>query len=88
MNFPDTITVSVTQEDIDKGIREDCNRCAIALAVARLYPNSEVLVSSGISISTPEAFQTYVIPKEAGFFMDKFDDGEKVEPFTFTTEKL
>ena len=37
--------VEVTQEDIDKGIPEDCNNCAVALALKRKYKTDNVLVS-------------------------------------------
>ena len=37
--------VEVTQEDIDKGVPEDCNNCAVALALKRKYKTDNVLVS-------------------------------------------
>ena len=37
--------VEVTQEDIDKGIPEDCNHCAVALALKRKYKTDNVFVS-------------------------------------------
>ena len=36
--------VEVTQEDIDKGIPEDCNNCAVALALKRKYKTDAVSV--------------------------------------------
>ena len=39
------IKVEVTQEDIDKGIPEDCNNCAVALALKRKYKTDNVFVS-------------------------------------------
>ena len=36
--------VEVTQEDIDKGIPEDCNNCAVALALKRKYKTDDVKV--------------------------------------------
>ena len=36
--------VEVTQEDIDKGIPEDCNHCAVALALKRKYKTDDVKV--------------------------------------------
>ena len=41
----------VRQADIDEGIPEDCNKCAVARAVARMFPDCEVTVSSFIFIS-------------------------------------
>jgi len=37
--------VEVTQEDIDKGIPEDCSHCAVALALKRKYKTDNVFVS-------------------------------------------
>ena len=37
--------VEVTQEDIDKGVPEDCNHCAVALALKRKYKTDNVFVS-------------------------------------------
>ena len=37
--------VEVTQEDIDKGVPEDCNNCAVALALKRKYKTDNVFVS-------------------------------------------
>ena len=36
--------VEVTQEDIDKGIPEDCNHCAVALALKRKCKTDDVKV--------------------------------------------
>ena len=36
--------VEVTQEDIDKGIPNDCNNCAVALALKRKYKTDAVSV--------------------------------------------
>ena len=37
--------VEVTQEDIDKGVPEDCEHCAVALALKRKYKTDDVKVS-------------------------------------------
>jgi len=37
--------VEVTQEDINKGVPEDCEHCAVALALKRKYKTDDVKVS-------------------------------------------
>jgi hypothetical protein len=39
------VKVEVTQEDIDKGVPEDCEYCAVALALKRKYKTDDVKVS-------------------------------------------
>ena len=39
------VKVEVTQEDINNGIPEDCNNCAVALALKRKYKTDNVFVS-------------------------------------------
>ena len=45
--------VEVTQEDIDKGIPEDCNHCAVALALKRKYKTDDAEVRLHGVDSTP-----------------------------------
>jgi len=39
------VKVEVIQEDIDKGIPNDCQHCAVALALKRKYKTNDVFVS-------------------------------------------
>jgi hypothetical protein len=64
--MPHTITVRVTQEDIDEGVRHNCDRCPVALATSRGIsqregrPHAEVVeyveVAEGCA---------YIIPSES-----------------------
>ena len=36
--------INITQDDIDKGVPNDCNRCAVALALKREYKTDDVEV--------------------------------------------
>lgn len=75
-------TVTVTQEDINSGMREEPCLCPIALAclragiVAPLVGMEELSCVAGLG----------VMPKEAGTFVANFDEGEPVEPFSFEIE--
>lgn len=74
------ITINVTQEDIDKGQRRSPETCPIALAASRIL-SSKVQVGI-IGMYTKQRAITN-IPLLAKQFIIKFDDGEKVGPFSF-----
>lgn len=42
--YPRYISVDVTQEDFQKGVRGDCDECAVALALKRQFPYLYVVV--------------------------------------------
>lgn len=87
-----TATVNVTQEDIAKGLKGECDRCPVALAGKRAFPDAEdVLVCvTNMSVILPrEAGEVDArwyegsLPIEAGSFINGFDDHREVEPFSF-----
>ena len=45
--------INITQDDINKGVPNDCNRCAVALALKREYKTDdvEVLIQDGSYVS-------------------------------------
>ena len=82
--------ITVTQDHIDRGKRNDPSNCAICLALrdagvvveyvtyspdhytAGIYPNNSTLDGEAIPL-----------PNVATKFMDYFDSGRAVRPFTF-----
>jgi hypothetical protein len=75
--------IDVTQEDIANGVREDGTSCPIALACERagLYaPNVDN------EIATDEG--NYNMTAEAIRFIEDFDSGQPVKPFSFETELM
>ena len=81
--------VNVTVEHISYGVREDCERCPVALAIAGAFPDlTYVRVGPdniGVQRSDSE-FQTLLaVPPDVLNFIWDFDDSgpEFVEPFTF-----
>ena len=85
-----TVTVKVTQDDIDKGERETCRRCPIALALNRLLAlPAEVRlgnVRSSANIVTsyhPKYWPTLPLPAECKRFIKIFDGRGPVTPFDF-----
>lgn len=82
--------IEITQHDIDYGVQGECQLCPIARAVKRKI-NGEVRVfGDDISIFTTDIirrYRYYKLPQKAKDFMQRFDDGKKVRPFTFEARK-
>ncbi len=88
-----TIVVDVTAENIAKGVKDDCSRCPVALAIRRALSlnvnetSDYVTVNEdeieirrdgrNLSIETPEVAEEFIL---------NFDYGDPVEPFTFPLE--
>jgi hypothetical protein len=86
--MPQTLEVHVTQEDIDKGVPLDCHRCAISRAIKRQY--GEVYTRTGKTSLTVAASKEIDSPLHlykqtirGRRFIEKFDNGKKVEPTSF-----
>lgn len=83
--------VNVTAEHIAEGIRQDCERCPVALAIAAALPDLRyisvlsraiIVLPRGrdfINIDTPRAVRKFVRDFDAGY-------GDPVEPFSFDLE--
>lgn len=87
-------TISVTQHDIDWGIRLDGSSCPIALAMAREFDISDkdrsrkvLVLTRAAFITTPEGELACTLPNEAGAFIGKFDYAEgDAAPFEFEVD--
>jgi hypothetical protein len=79
-----TVTIDVTQEDIDKGERGDACKCPIALACHRILKEGVWVCEDLMSISGED--EDVVLPDEAQDFIKRFDYGHSPEPFTFTIQ--
>lgn len=91
MTAPAELVIEVTADDIAQGVRQDPCRCAIALAVARLTgtPAQEgylAITDSQVKIGRGAGrwLNRYRLPYEAEEFIEDFDGGHEVQPFTFT----
>lgn len=71
--------IEVTQEDIRNGKCKSFWGCPIALALARAG-FKDVIVSAAYACSKDK---TLDFPVEALHFINRFDRGETVKPFTF-----
>jgi len=76
------IRVEVTEEDIAKGIRENCRLCPIARAIKRLGHEEVAVMGDSIEIGTVD----FEAPPEVDAFVEAFDAFRPVQPFAFDLE--
>lgn len=87
------LTIRVTQDDIEKGVRYNPWRCPIALAAIRAI-GFPTIYRIGVGSSRLFIEPCYIraearaipLPKSAQDWSLKFDCQEPVEPFSFTIE--
>lgn len=74
--------ITVTEEHIQKGERRSCGRCPIAQAI---HESTGVAMEVGIASAWPAngPYKCIDLPREAQVFIDRFDRGSRVRPFTF-----
>lgn len=75
--------IVVTQEMISEGVRRECHRCPVALAV-------KAVVRDGIFVRVGTGFlylgdhrRTVTMPVDAQWFIRAFDCGRPVQPISF-----
>ena len=87
-NQPNPVTVHVTQEMIDAGVVEDCEKCPIARAVNELLSgdySAEVYGCHSFIRSGHVCMDVEMLtPDFAASFIKEFDNREPVNPFSFT----
>jgi hypothetical protein len=97
LSAPAELVIEVTADDIANGTLGDECRCPIALAVARQLgieaPEGYLaIMDSQIKIgSDPGDWHwgdLYRLPSVAEGFIDDFDSGREVQPFTFTARLI
>ena len=75
------LRVEVTAEDIAKGVRNTCDRCPIALALSALGVIEPFV--DGYAVEFGNCEEQVRTPEVASAFIEAFDLGNPVEPFTF-----
>lgn len=84
-----TILVNVTAEDIARGVKSESSLCPIACALRKI-----LLLGTRISVGVddvglygqPHFHGDIDLPDEAGEWVQQYDKGLPVSPFTFTLE--
>jgi hypothetical protein len=91
---PDLLTVEVTDDDILRGERCNALDCAIACAARRiLWVNAaqaecDVLTVQYRGDNGLSEIALYELPEVANVFIQDYDEGAIVEPFTFTAKRV
>ena len=82
------MTVTITNDHIQRGMKSNAKYCPIAIALSELYPHrmNKIRVTNGNVTITGVDF--YSLPFTAYEFINKFDAGETVNPFSFEIEGL
>ena len=83
-----TIRPSITDEDIDNGRQDDCEECPVALAIAREL-TAEKFCGFLLSVQRERVVINngeYLLPPIAVRFIEEFDSGGTVGPFSFALE--
>lgn len=79
------IKINVTQKNIDEGGRCMALSCPIALALNNVFVPDKMLSTNQYTFHTGNGID-YKLPPEVTKFINNFDDGKKVEPFSFVVE--
>lgn len=82
------VTINVTEDDILTGIRGICVLCPIARAINRVLSDNEYFAVVGNYLHISDYKESHfrkvvVLPKVARAFINSFDEGEGVMPFSF-----
>ncbi len=88
----ETIEIKVLPKDIKNGVKGDSANCAIAKTLQRMYPEA-LSLSVRSSYASFRDFKSYGVtyielPLEAQRFIEDFDAGVEVKPFTFMAEVI
>ena len=87
MTAPISQVISISEDNIINGYACDSAQCPIALALLDKYNECQPLVDTHeISVRLNNKVYVAKTPKEAIEFIDNFDVGNPVEPFSFTLE--
>jgi len=78
------LKIDVRKTNIRKGIRSTPKLCPIALAGRRVSHKEVVVDGTYLSLTCGDEELSYTLPKKARRFVDRFDAGKPVKPFTFT----
>lgn len=80
-----TLTITVTQEDIDNALACHPRRCAVADAITRQVKNVRYAMvdAQWIRMTRGEERYMYEIPQEVYAYVAHYDGGDEIQPFSF-----
>jgi hypothetical protein len=79
------VKINITLDDIWRGRPYSMSECPIALAIARAV-GGNVKVFVHVRDGTVVGEKVFYLHEIASAFIDRFDKGKKVEPFSFDLE--
>ena len=77
--------INVTEEDIRMGLRYECSKCPIAIALKRAYKEERVAVSTVAFLIYHLSIPLHTLDDDSNIvsFIEDFDNGRPVKPFSF-----
>jgi len=78
-------TITVTAEHIARGVADSCDHCPVALAIREALPHGPGLWvdSAHVTVGKPGHWTEVDLPDTVTHFIEAFDGGDPVRPFTF-----
>ena len=73
--------IRITKTDIKDGIKQSKDYCPIGLALRRRFDDVAV-DREAVMVERAGVVRVLVLPHEAQNFIERFDDGHIVQPFT------
>jgi hypothetical protein len=80
------MTINVTQEDIDKGVRRISDCCPVALSLFRLGYTGITVEHDEVFLTTEHDDYVFALPDTVAEFIRDFDRRDEVSPFSFELE--
>ena len=78
--------IEVNREDIESGVRADCDLCPVALAIVRSAEVGCEVGSYFVTLFAGSGKKMVELPLPAMRFIQRFDACKPVSPFTFDLE--
>lgn len=75
--------ITITEYDIADGVKCECTSCPVARAVKRESPFFHAVGQDGITFWKGSEEKEFSIPDEVRTFIQDFDAGLRVLPFSF-----
>ena len=83
MPYRETVTINVTEEDIQAGIVFDPCNCPVARALRRAFRRKIVSAGEGLLTIGKRGKISWYTPSAVRAFISDFDAGSTVKPFKF-----
>lgn len=80
--------ISVTARDIERGDPLNSLQCPIALACKRTFKRKAEVDGFTAEVKMKNKTKVFELPEKAQNFVDDFDAGRTVKPFSFTLKEV